>query len=112
MELRAAEVGKVVVVTAIVVDGPEHSAEQVGVAGGFQQLVCCSCGSLACNDVLQRLAHYLRLSIARVKADCNLPAGHGRKGDLRIASNVESVQQELGHGSVIVDGAGLINLAI
>ena len=112
MELGADDVGEVVVAAAVGVDGPEHGADHAGVAGGLAQLVPGSGGSLAGDDVVHRLTDDRRASCPGEEADGDLAGRHGREELLRIASNVEAVQQEFGHGGVIVDRAGLIDLAI
>src|SRR5207249_2487188 len=55
VELRADNVGEVVVAAAVGVDGPEHRADHAWVAGGLAQPVPGSGGSLAGNDIVHRL---------------------------------------------------------
>ena len=93
MKLWTVEVGVLVVVVTVGVDGPEHGSDNARIAGRLKQFVSRTGGSFAGDDVIHRLAYDVGLRVLGKKTDSNFIRRHGWKELLRIATYVEAVQQ-------------------
>ena len=112
MKLRTDQVGVFVVVMPVGIDGPEHGADDGWISGGLVEFVSGAGRGLSSDDVVHCLAYDVGRCVAGEEADGDFISGHRWKEGARIAAHVKAMQQKLGHGGVIVDRAGLVDLAI
>src|SRR5262249_55932002 len=75
VQLRADYVGEVVVAAPVGIDGPEHSADHLGIAGRLTELVGDARGGFAGDEVVHRLADDSRRRVAGEKADGDFIGG-------------------------------------